>query len=165
MPLYRHTQIGFMVIIPLIIMIGVIVALPLPNVPVLFFPLMILGIVILSSLFATLTVEVTNVHLKFWFGIGLIHKRILLSDSASCNPAHTVLPGYGIHGTRRGWLYNVSGFKLVEITLKNGKRIFLGTDEPEDLCRAITKAIQTSAKLTADEDQNILHHVQTMAKE
>jgi len=40
----------------------------------------------------------------------------------------------------------------VEITLKNGKRFLLGTDEVEDLTSALTKALLRSTK-------NIQHRV------
>jgi hypothetical protein len=146
MPLYKNTQIGYMVIIPSIILIVIIILVPFPKAPVLLFPLVLIGTVIIVALFATLTVEVTEVHLKFRFGIGIIHKRILISDIASCKATHTLMPSWGISRTRRGWLYNISGFNLVEITLKNGKQLFLGTDELEDLCNVITKAITISTK-------------------
>ena len=41
--------------------------------------------------------------------------------------------GWGIHYTRRGWLYNVAGFAAVVITLHTGQRFLVGTDEPERL--------------------------------
>lgn len=146
MPLYKHTQIGYMIIIPLIIVIAIMLSLPLPEVPVAVFPLTLIGIVIIIILFATLTVEVTEVHLKFWFGLGIIHKRILISDIASCKATHTFIPKWGIGLTPRGWCYNISGFNLAEITLKNGNRFLLGSDELADLTNAITKAVYSSPK-------------------
>ncbi len=47
----------------------------------------------------------------------------------------------GIHLTPEGWLYNVSGFRAVAVRLKSGKRFLLGTDEPERLCQAISRAL------------------------
>jgi hypothetical protein len=43
----------------------------------------------------------------------------------------------GIHLSRFGWLYNVSGFDAVAIILKSGKRFALGTDEPDALLQAL----------------------------
>jgi hypothetical protein len=130
-----------MIIIPLIIIIVLVVTLPLSNVPELFLPLIVLGSVIIIGLFATLTIEVTDMYLNFRFGIGIFHKHILISDMISCKPTHTLIPMVGIHLTLRGWFYGVSGFTMVEITLKNGKRLLLGTDESEDLSSAISKAL------------------------
>ena len=152
MPLYKHTQIGYMVIIPLIITLVVAGALPHSTMPFIVLPLVVLGLILIIVLFASLTVEVTEEHLKFWFGIGIIHKRVCISDIESCKRTRTFLPGWGIDLTRRGWRYNVSGFNLVEITLKNGKRFLLGTDEVEDLTSALTKALLRSTK-------NIQHRV------
>jgi hypothetical protein len=144
-----------MIIIPLIIFIAIMVTVPLSNVPELFLPLIVLGTVIIIGLFATLTIEVTDMHLKFWLGIGIFHKRIHISDITSCKPTHTFIPAYGIHLTHRGWLYNVSGFTLIEITLKNGKRLLLGTDESEDLCKAITKRITIVSQSTPQNVRSI----------
>jgi hypothetical protein len=35
------------------------------------------------------------------------------------------------------WLWNVSGYQAVELTLNNGKRFRLGSDEPEALVNAL----------------------------
>jgi hypothetical protein len=66
---------------------------------------------------------------------------VRLADIASVRP----IPvrwwyGWGIHVTPHGWLYNVSGWKAVEITLCHGDRFCLGTDEPENLLKAIQEA-------------------------
>ena len=54
------------------------------------------------------------------------------TEIASVKPVRTnTLEGWGIHYSRFGWLDNVSGFSAVAITLRNGKRFALGSDEPE----------------------------------
>ena len=141
MPLYHHTQIGYVTIIITVICLCVILILPVGNVPPYTIPLALLVLFIMLGLFASLTVEVNNEYLKFHFGIGLIHKRIRLSDIASCTSSRILIPSYGIHLTHRGWLYNVSGFKVVEIKLKDGKQFLLGTNEAEDLSLTITKTL------------------------
>jgi len=77
MSLYHHTQIGYVAILLLIICLSILMVLPLSNVPPLFLPIVIAAAVIMLGLFSTLTIEVTEEHLKFWFGIGLIHNRIV----------------------------------------------------------------------------------------
>ena len=49
-----------------------------------------------------------------------------------------IIYGWGMHMIPRGWVYNVSGRSAVEVNLKDGTRLRLGTDEPEALVRAIT---------------------------
>jgi hypothetical protein len=41
--------------------------------------------------------------------------------------------GWGIRITPSGWLFNVSGFRAVEIQMKNGEAYRIGSDEPEKL--------------------------------
>ncbi len=92
-------------------------------------------------LFSTLTIAIEKGTLRATFGPGLIRKKVKLADIATVRP----IPirwwyGWGIHLTPHGWLYNVSGWKAVEITLRNGRRFCLGTDEPENLLKAIQEA-------------------------
>jgi len=98
---------------------------------------------LLLSLFGTLTVSVDGERLLAKFGIGLVRKSIPLSRIASFQPVRMRwLYGFGIHWIPfRGWLYNVSGLKAVEIILKSGKHMLIGTDEPDTLCRALEKSV------------------------
>ena len=99
------------------------------------------AIFIIMGLFATLTVEIRNPWLKFRFGLGLIRKKLKIGEIESCeivrNPWYY---GWGIHATRKGWVYNVSGFEAVEIFMSDGRRLRIGTDEPELLRKAILTA-------------------------
>jgi hypothetical protein len=95
-----------------------------------------------ALLFSSLTVEVTDQHLRWRFGPGLIRKQVLLADIDHAEVTRTkVIEGWGIHLTSRGWLYNVSGFQAVAIRLKTGKQFLLGSDEPEKLVMALREGI------------------------
>lgn len=98
-------------------------------------------LLICAWLFHSLTIEVTGHELRWRFGPGLIRRRVALGDIASAQPVRTnFIEGWGIHYSRFGWLYNVSGFDAVAITMKNGKRFALGTDEPQKLTEALRAA-------------------------
>lgn len=137
---YRHTQFGW-------VMVGLIGAVVLLLLGVGFrevrgvLPAVtILGLILL--LFYALTVEIDSDRLCFWFGIGLIRKRIPLERITTCKPVRNHwLCGWGIRWWGRGWLYNVSGFQAVELELDTGKRLRIGTDQPESLAQAIKQAI------------------------
>ena len=44
----------------------------------------------------------------------------------------TLIDGWGIHRTPgRGWIWNIHGFRCVELDLHDGSRLRIGTDEPE----------------------------------
>jgi hypothetical protein len=71
----------------------------------------------------------------------MFRKELALTQIKNVTVTRTrLLDGWGIHKTSRGWLYNVSGFEAVLITLHSGRSILLGTDEPEALQRALTRA-------------------------
>ena len=51
--------------------------------------------------------------------------------------SHSLVVWVGIHHTPYGWLYNVSGFDAVAITLRDGRKFAVGTDDPHGLITAI----------------------------
>jgi len=68
-------------------------------------------------------------------------KRIRLADIASCEP-RTYSPlkeygGWGIRYTAKGWAYNVSGNRGVQLILQNGQKILVGSRRADDLANAI----------------------------
>jgi hypothetical protein len=139
---YRHTQTGWVILgttgVVLVILLGALVASGFGSIAA-------VSAALLAStmlLFGWLTVEVDGADLRARFGIGLIGKRIALSDvrAYACvkNPWYW---GWGIRLYPGGWLYNVSGPDAVELVLRDGKRYRIGTDEPEALRAAIRAAV------------------------
>jgi hypothetical protein len=87
-----------------------------------------------AILFSSLTVIVDETHLRWKFGPGFLRKQIPLDEILLAEATTTTLQeGFGIHRTRRGWLYSVSGNQAVAIRLKTGKQFLLGSDEAEKL--------------------------------
>ncbi len=147
---YRHTQFGTVIVVGLAL--GIVVEAGVfwvlrdsENVETMLFWIIAPITLVLAActlLFYKLTVEVTAEHLKFAFGAGLIRKTIPLADTSACTPVRNRLwHGWGIHYIGAGWLYNVSGLDAVEVLLKSGKRLRIGTDQPGSLAGALTKAI------------------------
>lgn len=50
--------------------------------------------------------------------------------------------GFGVRMTPHGWMWNVSGFKAVELEYSDSTRFRIGSDEPERLQEAIQRAIK-----------------------
>jgi hypothetical protein len=102
--------------------------------------------VILTALFSTLTVEVTDRTFRFYFGPGFWKRSFLLRDIQGVkvvrNPAYY---GWGIRYTFHGWLYNVSGLRAVELDIRSEGTIRVGTNEPEQLRKALEQAKQPVA--------------------
>ena len=137
MEIYRKTQIGTLVITTGILALIVILwAIPRELIG----QRIILGLVLILSisLFYSLTIVITPEHLKFTLGIGVIRKTIPLSEIVSCTPVRiSIFTGWGIKKIPGGWQYNVTGLDAVDIYLRNGKLIRIGTPEPWKICKTI----------------------------
>jgi hypothetical protein len=141
--MYRHTQIGYLTLVVLLVAaLGIFGLGPRGPLPV---PLIVAVLLIVSAvLFSSFTVEVGDGELRFHFGPGFWRKRFTLADIAGADVTRSSWwEGWGIRITPRGMLYNVSGTDAVEIKLRSGQRFRIGTDEPEALAQAIRMAIGT----------------------
>ncbi len=99
------------------------------------------ALVILTVLFYSLTIEVNESYITWYFGPGFWKKMILLEEIGECRSVQNPFWwGFGIRDFGVGWLYNVSGLLAVELCLNSGAKIRLGTDEPRYLEMAIKDA-------------------------
>jgi hypothetical protein len=93
-------------------------------------------------LFYRLKVTIDGENLCASFGPGIIRKKVPLPEIAGCTPIRIRWwYGWGMHLAPWGWLYNVSGFDAVTITLRDGKKFAIGTDDPDGLTAAIQNSI------------------------
>ena len=139
---YSHTQVGY---IHVISYSAVILFLACLNIFTEFEPFTLIPLIvmlILLALFSTLTVRVGGGVITVQFGVGVIRKRIQLSDVETYakvrNPWYY---GLGIRYTPRGWLYNIYGLSAIELLTRNGKTCRIGTDDPEGLAQALGEAL------------------------
>jgi hypothetical protein len=143
---YEHTQIGYLIIYALFaatacVAITGIVATPDRGVLVIDGTIELI-LLTCAIVFSKLTIKIDEETLQACFGIGLICKRVPLSEIVGGKPIRIQWwYGWGIHLTPYGWLYNVSGLNAVAITLRDGGRFALGTDDPQGLVSAIQGAI------------------------
>lgn len=99
-------------------------------------------LIVLVVLFFSLSICVSEDKLSWHFGPRFWKKELPIADIASCEVVrNNVLMGWGIRMLSDGWMYNVSGLLAVEIRLKSGSAIRLGSDEPNYLKEAIDGAI------------------------
>ncbi len=138
--IYRHTQLG-----PLLLLSTV------PGSTALLFGsavyegplslgLLTLAIVVggLGFAFSSLTVEVTAAELAWRFGPGVFGGRVPRADIVAATPVENPWWwGWGVHLTPRGWLYNISGLRAVEVVLRDGTVFRLGSDEADALAQAL----------------------------
>lgn len=82
-------------------------------------------LVVVSLLFYRLKVEVNDSAITVTFGVGVIKKRIELSQTQSVEAVKNKFwYGWGIRLTPHGWLWNIAGYDAVELTYKQSKRKF-----------------------------------------
>ena len=140
---YKHTQIGH-VVIWAVLVISVVVAIGTISQPSRSHEIsVVISLVLLVTipLFCKLRIEIDDQTLLASFGIGVIRKKVPLAQIIACAPIRIRWwYGWGIHLTPYGWLYNVSGLDAVAITLRNGRKFALGTDDPRGLVAAIRRS-------------------------
>jgi hypothetical protein len=137
---YQHTQRGTLIVVATLSMALVVALLAMLVLKP--FWITTVFLVTIAWLFHSLTIEITDRTLGWKFGPGLIRNSVPLAEIVSAQPVRTGL-SWGIHwGPRTGWLYNVSGFDAVLVTLRSGKKFALGTDEPQLLAARLSEVIQ-----------------------
>ena len=90
--------------------------------------------------FMSATTVVTFEQFEFRFSYGWPRTRLPRSEIVS----HEIVEisgwvGTGIRGISGGWLWRVWGRSCVEIRKVNGKRLVVGTDDPEGLSQALNR--------------------------
>ena len=150
---YKHTQIGYlMIIVTLAVLVlfawvQIMARLEPPSVDsgsnFAISLVMVLILFILAS-FATLIVSIDENYVKIKFGYGLFKKKLSLKEINSTKVVKNHwYYGWGIRLWLwpTMWIYNVSGFNAVELIMKNGKIYRIGTDEPAKLESAIIDSL------------------------
>jgi len=108
------------------------------------------GVALLAEillLWAALMLRSLTLHIEGWtlyvrFGPGVFRKRFDLDQVTACRPVrNTWLHGWGIHWMPGTWVYNIAGYDAVELQMRSGKRVRIGTDEPDALADAIRSVI------------------------
>jgi hypothetical protein len=118
--------------------------------PRLVLQLVALVLVIAAITFSYQTIEVTGTEVVSRFALGIMPKRIPLTDIVRVEYAPSSwFEGWGIRLTTRGWLYNVSGFGAVEFTMRDGNRMRFGSDDSSNLIAAIDQRISSQPKAAA----------------
>lgn len=142
---YNHTQIGYLIIFALLVTITIFTNLLLKNEYQTYITVIMLMIILLLTSFLYLNVKIEDDYLKIKFGWGIYKKQFFLKDIISVKTVkHHWYCGWGIRvcfWPTKSIIYNISGFDLVEIKLKNNKKYKIGTDDAENLKNIILKSI------------------------
>ena len=140
---YRHTQAGWLpIVVSLVPMLAAAYFISVfgPN------AWLVIGLaatMLVVLLFGWMTIEIDGSRIRVRYGVGLLRKSIPLEIVRA---AHVVRNkwwyGWGIRLTPHGWMFNVSGLDAVEIELASGRRVRIGSDEPERLARAVRASLR-----------------------
>jgi len=143
---YEHTQIGYLIIFVLFaatVFVAITgIAAPSDRGVLVTDGIIELILLICAIVFSKLTIKIDEETLLACFGIGLICKKVPLSEIVRCESIRIRWwYGWGIHLTPYGWLYNVSGLDAVAITLRDGRKFALGTNDPNGFTSAVRRSI------------------------
>jgi hypothetical protein len=143
---YEHTQIGYLMVCVLFgaaIFVAVTSSVsPFDRIALLMSATIEVILLICATVFTKLTIKIDSETLQACFAMGLMCKKVPLAEIATCEPIRIHWwYGWGIHLTPYGWLYNVSGLDAVAITLRDGRKFALGTDDPQALVDALVRLI------------------------
>ena len=139
---YQHTQVGTVVrslhTVLAVILGGVAIRLLLagPQAAAIGPSIAALILFLCAVFLDSMTVRVSLNEIVLSYGVGLFRKTILVADVRGAETVRCRRKGGPIRG---GMLYKVqlSGRDAVELQLANGRRIQIGTDEPQELLAAI----------------------------
>jgi len=155
-PFYEHTQTGWLLRLSFVFgavlctAVGAATPPPPSPLPIEAFMAIALLMLVLGWFWASLTVRVEEAGVRVRFGLGWPRRTLPVADLANVEITRTSwLSGWGMHLTRRGWLYNVSGCDAVIVGLKSGKAVLIGSDEPRRLKAAIERAMAAAVRTPA----------------
>jgi len=137
---YRHTQPGIVVLVVCLAIgaLGAAIAWQTGLMPMIVTLIILIAV---AAIFYSLTVEVGDGELRWYFGPGWWTYRLPLDEIRSVSIVRNHWwNGFGIRMRPGFRLYNVSGLDAVEIALKSGDIRRIGTDDPQGLAAALKQA-------------------------
>ncbi|THD60058.1 MAG: hypothetical protein E7813_24120 [Bradyrhizobium sp.] len=139
---YRHTQRGLWIVLPCLVFAAfdAVIAWQTRQ----WFPVAVLILLVaVAVVFSSLTVEVGENELRWYFGPGLWTYRLPLGDIEIITVARNKWwNGLGIRMAAGFRLYNVSGLDAVELRLRSGDVCRIGTDDPLGLAAALKSPVR-----------------------
>lgn len=135
---YDHTQSAQLYLLLVVVGIGMLVGAWLTPAEMMQIILASTGALmfVFALSFRQMTVSDEFDRLLISFGpLPMFRRRVLYSNITSVERSRTtVLDGWGIHlSPGGGWVWNLWGFDCVDVYFKKGRRLRIGTDDPEGL--------------------------------
>jgi len=135
---YRHTQPASRVMIIVSLVILALMAVIFSDMRIVLV-MLIVALAVGFYLFNSLTIEVSEKDLQWYFGPGLLRKCVLLSDIAKVEPVKLPrMSGSGIGYALGGWVYFIKRGDGVQIHRRDNSVVTLGTDDEGGLLAALS---------------------------
>ncbi|MCG9546126.1 hypothetical protein L1D37_20485 [Vibrio sp. Isolate33] len=97
---------------------------------------------LIAVLFFSMTIELKSDILTWYFGFGFLRKTVKVSEILDTSFYQTKwYQGIGIRMLSDGWLYNASIGSALKLSLSDGKQLYIGCKNTEDLKRALSKCV------------------------
>ena len=115
-----------------------------------------LMIAALQLAFYQLTTIVTESTLTVRYGIGLLAFRFPLSEITQITERSVPwYAGYGIRWVGDAWLFNVSGNDAIEVTFASGRKVWVGTEDPDGLGAILRLRMEELRRNAIDVDNDV----------
>jgi hypothetical protein len=99
-------------------------------------PAAAVALIVVMELRVTVTPEAVRIHMAPFFKRTIARADIAGAEARTYSPIREY-GGWGLRLGPRGWAYNVSGNRGVELTLASGKHVMIGSPRAEELEAAI----------------------------
>lgn len=99
---------------------------------------------LIGILFYGLTIKVDQQaqRLTWWFGPGVARKSLHFDEIVSVKAVtNSFRHGIGMRISNDGWVYTVSGFQAIEVTLEDDTKYRLGTNDQAGLLKALSNKV------------------------
>lgn len=140
--LYRHTQFSYVRVVVLGLVLIYVAATMFSSGHMALSILLSLILLALLITFVAQTVEVSSEIVKVGLGPGIQLKTIPIDEIVDCCVIRTTwktMMGFGRPPSNP--TYGISGLDAVDLDLRNGSSIRIGTDEPDKLAKVIEDAM------------------------
>ena len=138
MKAYKHSQLGYEVIIILLLgLFATILVVYINGMDAVNF-LIIIALLLVLFVFSRLHIIITENKVVTYFNLKLFKKTILYEDIQGVKIVNIPFYyGWGIRFFLKGKMYRVSGKKAIQFDYKNGKFFMVGTDNSLVMLREI----------------------------
>ena len=138
---YHHAQRGDLLIVVLVATSGATLAAILAAGPQLLMIVALLIQLLVTLAFCSSVITITAGNVSIHYGPGWFRRSIALKEIASCRIVRNIFAyGWGMRKAGRGYSVRLSNASAVELELRNGRRVQIGTDRPIALVEAVFEA-------------------------